>query len=292
MSVVAGPAQRERRGASQGPATGTAILEVVVPGQMTRIVGLPDLRRYRFGLPAGGAFDRDSLAAANEAVGNPPDANAFECALVGPKFVARRELIAGWVGALAGIQVNGRDVKDPRRFAVRPGSTVEVGRLRGGMRGWLAIQGGVASSGPRWAPNPPVIVPGLYESQQLATVEESSEMTRRRDRLVIQVRPGPHEISHEMRKRILQSEWCVTPALDRVGIRFSSDAADLDIPTDLRSCGMQFGTVQWHPDGALVAMGPDHPITGGYLQPMTVLSGDLWKLAQLQPGECVRWVER
>ena len=48
---------------------------------------------------------------------------------------------------------------------------------------------------------------------------------------------------------------------------------------------MQFGTLQWHPDGTLVAMGPDHPVTGGYLQPATVVSDDLWKLAQLAPGE-------
>ena len=51
---------------------------------------------------------------------------------------------------------------------------------------------------------------------------------------------------------------------------------------------MQFGTLQWHPDGTLVAMGPDHPVTGGYLQPATVVSEDLWKLAQLSPGEQVR----
>jgi urea carboxylase len=37
-------------------------------------------------------------------------------------------------------------------------------------------------------------------------------------------------------------------------------------------------------------MGPDHPVTGGYLQPATVISGDLWKLAQLEPGEHVRLI--
>ena len=53
---------------------------------------------------------------------------------------------------------------------------------------------------------------------------------------------------------------------------------------------MQFGTLQWHPDGSLLAMGPDHPVTGGYLQPATLLSTELWKLAQLQPGDRVRIV--
>jgi allophanate hydrolase subunit 2 len=50
---------------------------------------------------------------------------------------------------------------------------------------------------------------------------------------------------------------------------------------------MQFGTIQLHPDGSLVAMGPDHPITGGYLQPLTVRWDERWKLAQLAPGERV-----
>jgi urea carboxylase len=36
-------------------------------------------------------------------------------------------------------------------------------------------------------------------------------------------------------------------------------------------------------------MGPDHPVTGGYLQPATVISEDLWKLAQLAPGERIRF---
>ena len=53
---------------------------------------------------------------------------------------------------------------------------------------------------------------------------------------------------------------------------------------------MQFGTVQCHPNGDLVVMGPDHPVTGGYLQPMTVLTAERWKLAQLSPGERVTFV--
>jgi allophanate hydrolase subunit 2 len=60
-----------------------------------------------------------------------------------------------------------------------------------------------------------------------------------------------------------------------------------NIPADLPSIGVQFGSVQWHPDGTLVLMGPDHPVTGGYLQPVTVISADRWKLAQLAPGERV-----
>jgi len=86
-------------------------------------------------------------------------------------------------------------------------------------------------------------------------------------------------------------EWDVTAQLNRVGIRLRpAEASPFEAPANLPSCGMQFGTLQWHPDGSLVAMGPDHPVTGGYLQPATVVSDDLWRLAQLAPGEHVRLV--
>ena len=44
------------------------------------------------------------------------------------------------------------------------------------------------------------------------------------------------------------------------------------------------------PEGSLVAMGPDHPVTSGYAQPLTVLTAERWKLAQLVPGERVTFV--
>jgi KipI family sensor histidine kinase inhibitor len=103
--------------------------------------------------------------------------------------------------------------------------------------------------------------------------------------LEIRVRRGPHETA-------LRDITCeVTPQLDRVGIRLRPlDAIAFDAPGDLPSSGMQFGTIQLHPDRSLVAMGPDHPITGGYLQPLTVLWNERWKLAHLKPGDRVRFV--
>jgi urea carboxylase len=127
-------------------------------------------------------------------------------------------------------------------------------------------------------------------------VSASSEvpaLDRSRDRHSIRVIAGPHEAPP------LPEEWEVTSELNRIGIRLrrrtgggtagEPPALRLDGLRELPSCGMQFGTLQWHADGSLVAMGPDHPVTGGYLQPATVISEDLWKLAQLAPGERIRF---
>lgn len=138
---------------------------------------------------------------------------------------------------------------------VREGDERRFGRIEGGLRAYLAI--------------------GAEE-------QEPIRVQRRGDRHVIRALPGPHDVG------LGEIECEVTPQLNRVGIRMRPlRELRVDIPADLRSIGMQCGTVQLHPDGSLVAMGPDHPVTGGYLQPMTVITSERWKLAQLVPGERV-----
>ena len=140
---------------------------------------------------------------------------------------------------------------------VRSGEERNFGRITGGLRAYLAI-------GDR---------------------ERPVALLSRGERHVIHARNGPHD-------RGLARVACeVTPQLDRVGIRLRPlQPLPIEVPADLRSIGMQCGTVQLHPDGSLVAMGPDHPVTGGYLQPLTVLWEERWKLAQLVPGERITFV--
>jgi len=157
------------------------------------------------------------------------------------------------------------------------------GRLKS-LRGYIAIEGGLEI--PKYAEEAVRVTRGMQLTRAAARPGGSTTLaTTMSDRLRIGIVPGPHEPS------ISEIECEVTPQIDRVGIRLRPlRPIGIDAPRDLASCGMQFGTVQLHPDGSLVVMGPDHPVTGGYLQPMTVLSGELWKLAQLAPGERVRFL--
>ncbi len=123
---------------------------------------------------------------------------------------------------------------------------------------------------------------GLRAYLAIGEREDAIAEYARNDRILIRAMNGPHDLG------LTLVECEVTAQLDRVGIRLRPlQPLHVQIPADLRSIGMQCGTVQLHPDGSLVAMGPDHPVTGGYLQPMTVLSSERWKLAQLVPGEKV-----
>lgn len=198
------------------------------------------------GVPVGGPFDIEAAEAANVAVGRPADAELLEFAQSGPRVTPDSPVILGWCDG-SGVRVE----------RVRRDETYDFGRIRNGLRGYLAI------------------------GERHGHVRE----LKRDDRLVIRTMRGPHDIG-------LDTIECeVTPSIDRVGIRMRPlQPIAAKPPADLPSIGMQFGSLQLHPDGSIVAMGPDHPVTGGYLQPMTLLWRERWKLAHLSPRERVRFV--
>jgi allophanate hydrolase subunit 1 len=186
----------------------------------------------------------DAIAAAIASKGVRGEVELLECAMTGPRLRFTRDAAIAWCEPSLDVHVQ----------RVRAGEELAIGRITGGLRGYLAI----------------------------GNEEGVIGHVHRGDRYVIRAIRGPHDVD------IREVECEVTPQLDRVGVRLRPLVPlRIDIPADLRSCGMQCGTVQLHPDGSLVAMGPDHPVTGGYLQPMTVITSERWKLAQLVPGERV-----
>jgi KipI family sensor histidine kinase inhibitor len=264
--------------------TGDTIAEVLAPGQLTTIVGARDWRRALYGVSPGGPFDEYAAALANRAAGNDDHAPLLECVLVAPRLrflVPKRAAFC-----------DGRGNVQP--FTLAAGEELNLGRFHGGLRGYLAIEGGVDEVRSRYAEAPTVVRKGLHlraavSTDNIVILKEGRSVFSTDGRLpgqralFLRIIPGPHPAPP------LPAEWEVTPQLNRVGIRLRPVGPSSFVPSaNLPSCGMQFGTLQWHPDGSLVAMGPDHPVTGGYLQPATVVSEDLWKLAQLSPGERVR----
>ncbi|MEA2163810.1 MAG: hypothetical protein QOK37_1937 [Thermoanaerobaculia bacterium] len=261
-------------------AAGDVVAEVVAPGQLTTIVGARDWKRVNYGVTPGGPFDSLAATLANRAVGNDDCAPLLECVLVAPRLRFHRATRVAFCDGKGNMQT----------YAISPGEELNLGRIHGGLRGYLAIEGGVDEMRAAFAEGPHVLrkndeLRAAREAQSIGSdTRHPSRTTLRHD---IRIVLGPHGAPP------LPEEWEVTPELNRIGIRLRRASGENNEAPALRmlpSCGMQFGTLQWHPDGSLVAMGPDHPVTGGYLQPATVLSDDLWKLAQLAPGERVRLI--
>jgi len=80
----------------------------------------------------------------------------------------------------------------------------------------------------------------------------------------------------------------VGAASDRRGLRLSGPALT-HVRAELPSQGVLPGAVQVPPDGRPIILGWDGPVTGGYPVIAGVVAADLPKLAQLRPGDAVRF---
>lgn len=272
------------------PDRGEPVADVLRAGTLSLLIGARRERNPEVGAPAGGPFDPEAAAVANRAVGNAPDAAVLECALSGPALRFQREVWLSWSGASAEVRVDGKTVADVRAMRVSPQGVLEIGRLENGARGWLAIRGGFAvASLPGFFPAPLAAGSSLRVETAAAGAAAIRSLVRTSTSEIGAI-AGPARLPGELIEAIRSRTWRVTDRLSRAGIRLEgSSPLPSAAPAELPSTPLQFGSVQWHPDGSLVAMGPDHPITGGYLQVMTVRSSERWKLAQLAPGDEVRW---
>lgn len=223
--------------------------------------------RRRFGVPAGGAFDQESLALANGLLGNLPDEPALELALGPATFVAEADVSVAVVGA----GVSG----EARRLLAGEEWILEAPRE--GCRRYLALPGGVAREGDRLRSRSPRRVP----ERRLADPPAS-------------LRPGPLRVVRGPQAdlgfdALVRQAYRVSSAADRMGLRLEGPATPHT--RELPSEPAVPGTIQLPPGGQPILLGPDGPTLGGYPKPAVVVSADLDRLGQLRPGDLVTFEE-
>jgi len=132
-------------------ASGDAVAEVVAPGQLTTIVGPRDWKRAGHGVSPGGAFDVLAAALANRAAGNEDDAPLLECVLVAPRLRFRTPRRAAFCDGGGNVQT----------FTLTAGEELNLGRFHGGLRGYLAIEGGIDEMRARYPEAPAAVRAGM-----------------------------------------------------------------------------------------------------------------------------------
>ncbi len=252
------------------------MISVVAPGALTTVQDLGRSHVASHGVPRGGAMDGWALRAANLLVGNDVGAAALEMTLVGPTLTFARDARIAIIGATTSLPHD-------RSFDVCAGDTLEVGKLGGGARAILAIDGGIAT--------PPVLGSRSSLGARLSAGDwlPLGPPCEREHRCI---KPGAL-LGHDALRAValdettlFDSTWLVTPAASRAGIRLSGahlEGGEID-PT-----GMVAGTVEVPPDGAPIVLGPDGPATGGYRAVAIVIAADVGGLASLLPGDEVEF---
>lgn len=276
-------------------------ITVIRAGMLTTVQDLGRSGHRAAGVPLGGAMDAMALRLANLLVGNAEDAAALEFTLVGPELEFAVDTT---------IAVGGGDFGEVPRWRpvrVRAGERVKFGPARTGCRGYLAVAGGLdvpevlgsrgtylraglGGFGGRALRDGDVLT-----AHELARHVEGHWRIDERILPAYSARPTVRVVAGAQAGEFAQGwarvEFKVSPKSDRMGVRLTGAALERNTTKDLVSTTVVPGTVQVPPDGQPIVLMADAQTIGGYPQIGHVITVDLPLMAQVKPGDAVRFAE-
>ena len=270
----------------------------------------------RIGVPVCGALDREWLHVANLLCGNAPDEAALEITHSGPLLEVMAHSVriaaAGDV-ELQRIAADGTatDLQPWRSAVLQDGERLQVGRVRGGLRAVIAVEGGAGVDpllgsrstclrahfgGVQGRPLHRAWLPlrrdyaGHHPDMQLdGTALHDAQLTARGES-PIRVVLGPQQdaVTPDSLDALLTTRMLVSHRSDRTGLRLDGLRLRHGGAAEIDSEGCAAGSVQVPGGGQPIVLLADRGTTGGYPKVATVASVDLPRLARLRPGDTVR----
>ncbi|MGC0333311.1 biotin-dependent carboxylase-like uncharacterized protein [Streptomyces sp. SAI-170] len=279
-------------------------LSVVRAGALTTVQDQGRPGYAHLGVPRSGALDGPMAGLVNRLVGNPSDAAVLETTLTGCALRPRSAVTVAVGGAPCAVTVDGRPVAWGAPVRVPAGALLDVGPAVRGVRGYVAVSGGVAVEpvlgsrstdllsglGPAPLTDGAVLPLGREECPH-ARVDVAPQAAPPAE-LVLRVTPGPRDDWFTARalRAFTTRVYRVSPASNRIGLRTEGPALERARSGELPSEGMVLGAVQVPPDGRPVVFLADHPTTGGYPVIAVVRAADLPAAAQAAPGTPIRFM--
>ncbi len=280
-------------------------------GMLTTVQDKGRFGYQRFGMPVSGAMDIFSYRLANLLVGNDCDKACLEATITGPEIIFTAPAAIAICGADMSPEKNGTPLRLNRTIEVESGDRLSFGSLKNGCRSYIAFSGGIDV--PRIMGSRSTYLmagTGGFEGRALRSGDELplGKSTHRKrimeipgDMLPvyktsqeIRICPGP-EISRfglEGIQQLLTTEYLVTGQSDRMGYRLSGNSIKhRSSNADIISAGISAGTIQIPGDGQPVILMADRQPTGGYSRIANVISADLILVAQMIPGDHMRFSE-
>ncbi|MHB8798977.1 MAG: 5-oxoprolinase subunit C family protein [Thermoanaerobaculia bacterium] len=283
------------------------MIQVLVPGLLTTVQDLGRPGLGSLGVPAGGAADAHALRLGNLLLGNEEGAAALEATLVGPELLFAATAVVVLAGAPFGAQLDGAPLPAWEAVSVPAGGRLAVGRALSGARGYVCVRGGLdvpsvlgsratdVATGFGGLDGRPLragdrlfvgAARGEPRGQRIDAAAARWSGPRRR----LRVTPGPQDdwFGKDALAAFASRSFRVSASSSRTGVRLEGEP--LAAPSrSLVTEGVVAGAVQIPPAGLPIVLLVEHPSTGGYPKIGSVISADLSALAQLRPGEEVRF---
>ena len=297
-------------------------LEVVSPGIQSTVQDGPGRNGMRSrGFSCSGPHDTYALRAANLCVGNEPDAAAIEIPLGRFAGTALEPCVFAVTGASdTPVSLNGETVPAWEGVRAEPGDEIEIGVVRGpGFRVYLAIAGGI---------DVPIVLGSRSTHTRAHIGGLEGRPLRRGDVLSIREGRAVHRRVPLLNRPTYETNWEVEVVKGPYAdpdyltvddwVLFTTATWTIDLNSDRAGARLIGPNFAWartdggeggahpsnqvdgpYPTGGVLMngdvptiLGPDGPVSGGFIAIATVPRSALWKVGQLRPGtDTVRFRE-
>ncbi|MCU1519028.1 MAG: uca [Pseudarthrobacter sp.] len=292
------------------------------PGLQTSVQDWPGRTGlWQVGVPPSGPMDDLSFRLGNQALGNPEGAPGLEFTVAGPALRFTHATTVCVTGADVAVTVNGVAVAQWEPFTVPDGGVLDIGSADGpGLRGYVLFEGGLDV--PKYLGSASTFSLGQFGGHG-GRVLRAGDVLRAATGYVPETVPapvpaearpaltphwalmvveGPHGapefFQREDIEELYAAEYEVHFNSARTGVRLigpkprwaRDDGGEAGLhPSNIHDTAYSVGALDFTGDTPIL-LGPDGPSLGGFVCPVTVVTGDRWKLGQLRPGDKVRFV--
>jgi len=272
--------------------------KVLEPGMFSTFQDQGRLGYQNQGLPVSGAMDKGSMMIANRLVGQ--EQAVLEMTYLGAKIEFLKDMSIAITGADMVPMINSKDTYMYKTIKVKSGDVLSFKGLLTGFRTYIAFSDDlVLESLFNSTSTYTKISTGGYKGRALIEGDEVSvsekvfnkhyQVIKPTNNHVIRVLLGYEDDTFVNKDVLFNSTYKVTGDLDRMGIRLEGDAVSHKDSADIISSPIIPGAIQIPKSGQPMVMLRDAQTIGGYTRIGTVISCDLDLLAQVKPGDFIKF---
>jgi urea carboxylase len=305
------------------------MIEVMEPGTYSTIQDYPGrVGFWSIGVSPSGPMDDYAFRIANRIVGNDEHAAGLECTIQGATLRFHSDCLIALAGAESGATLDDKPCSFWTPVEVKAGQVLKMGRAKTGCRIYLAIRNGfdipvylgsrstfalgqfgghagrTLRAGDMLAISNPEIPackspPAKYQPKAApAALIPSYEQTVWEIGVLYGPHGAPDFFTYKSIETFFASTYQVHYNSNRLGIRLNgpkpewtrSDGGEAGLhPSNVHDCEYAIGSVNFTGDLPVI-LTRDGPSLGGFVCPVTIAKGELWKVGQVKPGDSIRFV--
>ena len=283
-------------------------IKIIKPGLLTTIQDKGRWGYQKFGMNVAGVMDDFATRIANLLIGNDQYEAVLEITLMGVEILFNCDEIISITGSDMNPKLNGKPVPMWTSLRVQAGDKLSSSGAVSGLRTYIAFSRGL---------DVPEIMGskstytrgnlGGFEGRKLnkddwiklgekplsnrgSYLPEEEKPVYDKDQ-IIRVVLGPQDdyFHQDALDVFLNSTYTITSEADRMGYRLEGPKINHKDAADIVSDGIAIGSIQVPGHGSPIIMMADRQTTGGYTKIATVITPDLPKLAQMGPGNRMKF---